>query len=116
MKKNGVEMRLGSRVLSIEPEKKLLTLDSGDTVSYDKLLLATGGTPVKPGLPGIDGPGVHNFTTVAHAEILKELVDKVKKVVVIGAGLIALKAAEGFAEKGCGCHHRGSFQNHADVF
>lgn len=99
-KNNGIEMRLGSRVLSIETKGKILILDSGDTVPYDKLLIATGGTPVKPNLPGIDGPGVHNFTTVAHAETLKELVDKVKKVVVIGAGLIALKAAEGFAEKG----------------
>ena len=71
---NKVEMRLGSRVLSIDTKAKLLILDCGDTVSYDRLLLATGGTPVKPNLPGIDGPGVHNFTTVAHAEILKELV------------------------------------------
>jgi len=97
---NGVEMRLGSRVLSIDTDAKSLTLDCGDTLKYDKLLLATGGTPVQPPLPGIAGPGVHNFTTVAHAETLKELVDKVQKVVVIGAGLIALKAAEGFAEKG----------------
>jgi len=97
---NKVEMRLGSRVLSVNPGKKELTLDCGDTIAYDKLLLATGGAPVKPALPGIDGPGVHNFTTVAHAEALKELVDRVNKVVVIGAGLIALKAAEGFAEKG----------------
>ncbi|QJB57637.1 FAD-dependent oxidoreductase [Pseudodesulfovibrio sp. zrk46] len=99
-KSNNVEMRLASRVIGIDTSSKKLTLDSGDTVSYGKLLLATGGTPVKPPLPGIDGPGVHNFTTVAHAEALKELVDKVQKVVVIGAGLIALKAAEGFAEKG----------------
>ncbi|MEF2231939.1 MAG: FAD-dependent oxidoreductase [Pseudodesulfovibrio sp.] len=97
---NKVEMRLGSRVLSVNPGKKELTLDCGDAIAYDKLLLATGGAPVKPALPGIDGPGVHNFTTVAHAEALKELVDRVNKVVVIGAGLIALKAAEGFAEKG----------------
>ncbi|WP_207264755.1 FAD-dependent oxidoreductase [Desulfovibrio sp. Huiquan2017] len=98
--RNKVTMRLGSRVLSVDPSEKVLTLDCGDKINYDKLLLATGGTPVKPNLPGIDGPGVYNFTTVAHAETLKELVDKVKKVVVIGAGLIALKAAEGFAEKG----------------
>jgi len=98
--RNGVEMRLGSRVLSVDADAKLLTLDCGDTIEYGRLLLATGGTPVRPPLPGVDGPGVHNFTTVAHAETLKELVDKVKKVVVIGAGLIALKAAEGFAEKG----------------
>jgi len=98
--KNNVEMKLGSRVLSIDTKAKVLALDSGETVSYGKLMIATGGSPVKPNLPGIDGPGVHNFTTVAHAEALRELVDKVKKVVVIGAGLIALKAAEGFAEKG----------------
>ncbi|XXJ19774.1 NAD(P)/FAD-dependent oxidoreductase [Desulfovibrio caledoniensis] len=98
--RNQVTMRLGSRVLSVDAKEKVLVLDCGDKVKYDKLLLATGGTPVKPALPGIEGPGVHNFTTVAHAETLKELVDKVKKVVVIGAGLIALKAAEGFAEKG----------------
>jgi NAD(P)H-nitrite reductase large subunit len=99
-KKNNVEMKLGSRVLSVDGDSKTLLLDSGEKLSYGKLLLATGGAPVKPQLPGIDGPGVYNFTTVAHAEALRELVDKVKKVVVIGAGLIALKAAEGFAEKG----------------
>lgn len=99
-KKNNVEMRLGSRVLSIDPKTRKLVLDCGDEITYGKLLLATGGTPTKLPMPGIEGPGIHNFTTVAHAEALKELVDKVKKVVVIGAGLIALKAAEGFAEKG----------------
>ena len=57
-KKNNVEMRLGSRVLSVNAEKKAVTLDCGDTISYDKLLLATGGAPVRPSLPGIDGPGV----------------------------------------------------------
>lgn len=99
-KKNNVEMRLGSRVLSIDPKTRKLVLDCGDEITYGKLLLATGGTPTKLPMPGIEGPGIHNFTTMAHAEALKELVDKVKKVVVIGAGLIALKAAEGFAEKG----------------
>jgi NAD(P)H-nitrite reductase large subunit len=99
-KKNNVEMKLGSRVLSVDAKHKQLVLDSGETMPFGKLLLATGGTPVKPDLPGIEGSGVHNFTTVAHAEALRELVDKVRKVVVIGAGLIALKAAEGFAEKG----------------
>ncbi|MGE4506088.1 MAG: NAD(P)/FAD-dependent oxidoreductase [Desulfovibrionaceae bacterium] len=97
---NGVEMKLDSRVTKVDPQKKELVLTSGERLAYDKLLLATGGTPIAPNIPGVDGPGVHNFTTIAHAERLKELVDEVKSVVVIGAGLIALKAAEGFAEKG----------------
>ncbi len=98
--KNSVEMKLGSRVSAIDPEAKERVLDGGDAIAYARILLATGGTAVNPDLPGIDGPGVYNFTTVAHAEALRELAGKVKKVVVIGAGLIALKAAEGFAEKG----------------
>jgi len=98
--KNKVEMRLASRVVKVDRDSREVVLEGGEAVPYGKLLLATGGAPVNPDLPGIDGPGVYNFTTVAHAEALRSLVDKVGKVVVIGAGLIALKAAEGFAEKG----------------
>ncbi len=53
-KTNNVEMKLGARVLSIDSEKKELLLDSGEKVVYGKLLLATGGSPVNPGIPGIE--------------------------------------------------------------
>ncbi len=97
---NSVEMKLNSRVKSVNTEAKELMLVSGERVDYDKLLLATGGSPLAPNIPGVQGSGVYNFTTLAHAQKLRELVDQVKGVAVIGAGLIALKAAEGFAEKG----------------
>lgn len=97
---NGVEMKLDSRVAHVRPAEKTLELVGGETIGYDKLLLATGGTPVAPPVEGIEGEGVYNFTTIAHADLLKDLVDTVETVAVIGAGLIALKAAEGFAEKG----------------
>lgn len=97
--KNKVEMKLDSRVMAVDPVKKEATLADGESVAYDKLLLATGGSPVTPDLPGVEGEGVFNFTTVAHAESLKSLEGKVKKVAVIGAGLIALKSAEGFSGK-----------------
>ncbi|WP_147821346.1 NAD(P)/FAD-dependent oxidoreductase [Salidesulfovibrio onnuriiensis] len=97
---NKVDMKLGSRVASVSPEDHSVILESGEAIAYDKLLLATGGAPAAPEIRGIEGKGVYNFTTVAHAEALKEVIDSVKSVVVIGAGLIALKAAEGFAERG----------------
>ncbi len=100
--KNKVTMKLDSKVTAVSPQKRTVTLESGETVTYDKLLLATGGSPVAPDIRGIEGQGIFNFTTVAHAEALKEVIDSVKNVVVIGAGLIALKAAEGFAERGIG--------------
>ncbi|MEF2146035.1 MAG: FAD-dependent oxidoreductase [Desulfovibrionaceae bacterium] len=98
--RNKVVMKLGARVAEVRRQERLAVLESGEEIPFDKLLLATGGTPVSPSIPGIDGPGVYNFTTISHAEKLRELVDKVGSVAVVGAGLIALKAAEGFAEKG----------------
>ncbi|MBN2140560.1 MAG: NAD(P)/FAD-dependent oxidoreductase [Desulfovibrionaceae bacterium] len=94
---NKVRLRLGARALSVDPEAGRVVLEDGQALAYDRLLLATGGEPLSPDLPGIDGPGVHHFTTVAHAEALRGLVGKVREVAVIGAGLIALKAAEGLA-------------------
>jgi NAD(P)H-nitrite reductase large subunit len=99
-KRNKIEMKLASMVVKVDREAKKIVLQSGENLPYDKLLLATGGTPVTPGIMGVDGEGVYNFTTISHAEQLRDIVDKVKSVAVIGAGLIALKAAEGFAEKG----------------
>lgn len=96
---NKVTMQLDSEVTGIDPVGRKVTLQTGEEISYGKLLLATGGAPVAPEIRGIHGKGVYNFTTVAHAEALKEIIDSVKNVVVIGAGLIALKAAEGFAER-----------------
>ncbi len=98
--KNQVQMRLDSRVIHVDSAQKLLELADGNKISYDKLLLATGGSPVAPPIQGMEGTGVYNFTTIAHAEALKGVMDQVSSVAVIGAGLIALKAAEGFAEKG----------------
>lgn len=97
---NKVTVKLDSKVTSVDPKAKTITLENGESVSYDKLLLATGGTPSSPSMKGMEGSGVYNFTTVAHAEALKDIIDKVEKVAVIGAGLIALKAAEGFAVRG----------------
>ncbi|MGE4291634.1 MAG: NAD(P)/FAD-dependent oxidoreductase [Desulfovibrio sp.] len=97
---NKVDVKLASPVAKVLRETKRIVLESGEEIPYDKLLLATGGTPVTPAIMGVEGEGVYNFTTIRHAEQLRELVDKVKNVAVIGAGLIALKAAEGFAVKG----------------
>jgi len=99
-KENKVTMKLGAKVTSVDKDNKQLTLENGEKLSYDKLLLATGGTPTTPNIDGIEGSGIYHFTTVAHAEALKDVMERVKKVVVIGAGLIALKAAEGFAVRG----------------
>ncbi len=92
--RNKVTVRLGAKVAAIDPAGKTVTLASGEAVPFDRLLLATGGRPTRPDIPGLDGPGVYSFTTWADADALREVVDFTERFVVVGAGLIALKAAE----------------------
>jgi len=98
--KNNVELKLGSRVVGLDTGSKTLALSNGESVSYDKLLLATGGVPFMPPIKGLEGPGIYNFTTLAHAEILLDIAQNIRNVVVIGGGLIGLKAAEGLFDNG----------------
>ena len=98
--KNNVELKLGSRVVGLDTGSKTLALSNGESGSYDKLLLATGGVPFMPPIKGLEGPGIYNFTTLAHAEILLDIAQNIRNVVVIGGGLIGLKAAEGLFDNG----------------
>ncbi|GFM35409.1 NAD(P)/FAD-dependent oxidoreductase [Desulfovibrio psychrotolerans] len=98
--RNNVELKLGARVTGLNPDGKTITLADGSTIAYDSLLLATGGIPFMPPIKGLAGPDIYNFTTLAHAEELITLSQSIRKVVVIGGGLIGLKAAEGLFDNG----------------
>ena len=97
---NNVEVKLSTRVSSIDTEAKSITTDSGEEIAYSKLLLATGGVPFMPPIKGIEGAGVYNFTTLNHAHQLLGLSKGIHRVVVIGGGLIGLKAAEALRYNG----------------
>ena len=98
--KNNVRQVLGVRVRKLDTANRKVMLDTGEELAYDKLLLATGGVSRRLELPGLEGPDVYPFTTLAHAERLAGLAGKGKKAVIVGAGLIALKAAEGLVARG----------------
>ena len=77
----------------IMPEARTLRLQSGASLKYDKLLVATGSSPVRPPIPGIDSPGVHHMWTLRDMERLAPLYAKSKKMAVLGSGFVALQAA-----------------------
>jgi NAD(P)H-nitrite reductase large subunit len=79
----------------------VVILDDGAVVPYGKLLLATGGSPIRPPMDGAAKAGVLSFTTQADALTLLERMDKVgRRVVVIGAGLIGAACSDALARIG----------------
>ena len=94
--KNRVNLLLGSEVVGVNSDKKQVKLAGGDTLPYDRLLIATGGDPFVPPIEGLAGKEkVFTFTTWDDADKLKGISHDIGRVVVIGGGLIGLKAAEG---------------------
>ena len=97
---NGCELMLGKTVTRIDPEQKRVLLDDGGYESYDKLLAATGSSPVVPPIKGLDS--VRNkftFTTLNDARQLELVLKDNSRVLIAGAGLIGLKCAEGISRK-----------------
>lgn len=72
-----------------------------EVVEYDKLLLATGSRPAVPPLEGVNQPGIHYFYTLDDILSLKADLTPESSVVILGAGLIGMKAAEALSKLGC---------------
>lgn len=98
--KNGVETLLGRRAVKIDPAKKTVTLDDGSQIAYDRLLNATGSKPFVPPMKGLEKVKYSTFMSLDSAKEIKAQLREGMNVLIIGAGLIGLKAAE--ALDGCG--------------
>jgi 3-phenylpropionate/trans-cinnamate dioxygenase ferredoxin reductase subunit len=90
---HGVDLRLGVGVTAIDRELRQLTLSTGETVGYDKLLLTTGATPTLLPVPGAGANGVQYLRSVDDSERLRETLSAVSSVVIVGAGWIGLEVA-----------------------
>lgn len=97
-----------TRILRNEHQVEVLNLRTGESrrVPYDKLILAPGGRPVLPPIPGIDRPGVYSLTTVPEAESLRRWVGSTaaRQAVVIGGGFIGIEAVEALLNRGLEVH------------
>ncbi len=77
----------------VDVKKREVRLASGQTLPYDRLLLASGGVPLKPAIHGIDGPGVYPLRTMSQATAIRNAARDCANIVVIGGGLVGVKAA-----------------------
>lgn len=89
-----------ARVAGVAPDAKSLQLDGGETLGYDKLLIATGANPVKPPVEGLDQPGVQHCWTLEDARRIMDLAKPGDPVVLIGAGFIGCIILQSLLSRG----------------
>jgi len=101
--KNKIKTAFGDKVAQINFNEHNIELESGRTIAWQKLLLATGGVPIVPGMEGKDLKGVFTFTTLGDAEAIDKFLKQRQgriKAVVIGGGLIGVSATEALLKRG----------------
>ena len=102
--RDGLDLRVNSKAVGIDRAAKTVTLANGSTVSYDKLVLATGSYPFVPPVPGRDRPGCLVYRTIEDLEAMREWGAKSKIGVVIGGGLLGLECAKALKDMGLATH------------
>lgn len=90
---NDIELLTGTRVESLDPGAREVTLTDDSTVAYSRLLLATGAAPRRLALPGADLPGVRYLREMGDSDALRAAITAASRVVVIGAGWIGSEVA-----------------------
>lgn len=96
--RNGITLRLGCRVTAVDRTARTVTLAGGESLPFDDLVFATGSEPLRPPVPGIDGPRVMAFRDLCDVEAMAEFGQQ--HVAVIGGGLLGIEAAYGLARAG----------------
>lgn len=98
--KNEVNLLSGVTALQIDTAQKKVIVSAGEPVPYDRLLIACGGEPIIPPVPGLSPDNYYGFNRLADVKRLKKAVRPGKEAVIVGGGLIGLKAAESLTRCG----------------
>jgi nitrite reductase (NADH) large subunit len=99
-----VQLRTGARVDHVDPGARTVTLADGERVAYDELVLATGGAPFVPPIPGHDLDGCFVYRTIEDLDAIREASDGAARGVVVGGGLLGLEAANALLQLGLETH------------
>ncbi|URN86127.1 NAD(P)/FAD-dependent oxidoreductase [Acetobacterium wieringae] len=97
----GITWLNNTTVISLDPDHKTVTTHDNQTISYDKLLIATGAGYFIPPIPGLrESKNVYGFRDLKDAKLLDRECQTAKNAVVIGAGLVGMDAAVALLERG----------------
>ena len=98
--RNNIGFLPGKKVTRIELENQVVRLEDSEQIAWEKLLLAVGGKPIFPKMKGSDKTGVFTLAKLDDAKAVDRFLDKSRKAVVIGGGLIGISAAEALVKRG----------------
>jgi 3-phenylpropionate/trans-cinnamate dioxygenase ferredoxin reductase subunit len=95
-----VDCRHGATVVAVDPAAHTVTLDSGEELGYQKVLIATGGRNRRLRIPGADLPGIHYLRTLAECDAIKQEAMPGRRAVVVGSGFIGCEVAASLTQLG----------------
>jgi 3-phenylpropionate/trans-cinnamate dioxygenase ferredoxin reductase subunit len=97
---NRIETRFSTRATRVRPRERVVELDAGPPVHYDKLLIATGVHNRRPAIPGLHLKGIFDLRSVSDADALRSQIVPGRKAAVIGMGFIGCEVASSLRQKG----------------
>jgi 3-phenylpropionate/trans-cinnamate dioxygenase ferredoxin reductase subunit len=95
-----IERLVGSSVVAVDPTAHSVVLDSGQTLQYQKVLIATGGRNRRLAVPGAELNGIHHLRTVAECDAIKREARAGRHAVVVGMGFIGCEVAASLTQLG----------------
>ena len=99
--KYAVEQHFGSSAKALDPLNKKVYLRGGESLSYDRCMIATGASPAIPEVPGLKGsPHVFTLRTAEETRRLHKSLSEAKNAVILGASLVGVKLAEILVQRG----------------
>lgn len=101
---NKIVLRINTRVEGIDAKSRRITLQGGETLSYDALLLATGAEPNRPATPGFDRDNVHVLRSLQDSDQLIAKTKGASSVAIVGSSFIGLEAAASLRARGLSVH------------
>lgn len=97
---NRIDLRLDTSVIALDPGKKSITTEKGDTLVYDRLILANGAHSFKPPIPGAEQKNVYTLRTHPDADLILAAAQPGMNCVCIGGGILGLETAGALNHRG----------------
>jgi len=98
--RSSIELVVGKKVQHLNLDNQAAQLENGEEITWEKLLLATGGIPIVPEMKGGNKDGVFTFLTIKDAMAIDEFIKDGFQAVIIGGGLIGISATEALVKRG----------------